>query len=98
MALRWDDRELDRALDSRAVRDAVLAKAEAIVADAKLLAPRRTGTLAASIRTEAVEDVDGYEVRVSWEKEAFWGLFQEFGTEHHQAQPFLRPAAAKHDH
>ncbi len=98
MALRWISRALDQALDTPKIRAKVLAQAEAIATDAKALAPKRTGKLARSIRAEPVEDETGYEVRVSWDKDAFYGAFQEFGTEHHDPNPFLRPAAAKHDH
>lgn len=61
---------------------------------AAALAPRRTGRLVAGIdvvvemraRENYIEGVVGVHKRV------FWAIFQERGTRHHAAHPFLRPA------
>jgi HK97 gp10 family phage protein len=38
------------------------------------------------------EDAGTLAVAVSYERRFYWGFFQEFGTPHHGASPFLRPA------
>ncbi len=77
---------------SAEVREKVHHVADEIAADAAGRAPRKTGTLAASI--EAVPDPnvpDGYKVVMEW-----YGIFPEFGTKRQPAQPFMRPAADAH--
>lgn len=65
-----------------------------VVADrAEQGAPKRTEFLATHVDVEVSEkNRDEVIFDVGPEKEAFWGLFQEMGTPHHAAQPFLRPA------
>jgi HK97 gp10 family phage protein len=71
--------ELEEAADQRVVRPA------------RARAPKRTGFGAATIRSEAVLDADGWEVRVSWSTAAAYMRFQQFGTRHMDANPFLVP-------
>lgn len=89
MTFRVDDAALKVALES-AVDPQVRDVAARIAADAQRMAPKRTGKGAASIHAEAQPDGS---VRVSWDPAHFYMLFQEFGTQHQTARPFLRPAA-----
>lgn len=73
---------------------------EQIAADARAAAPRSgdpgsSGAMADSIRHEVGEDSDGAYVRVSWDRDHFYGFFLEVGTSRMSARPFLRPAATK---
>ena len=76
------------------VNDRKREAAEAIADTAARLAPRDTGAMADSIHAE--EQNDGT-WRVSYDREHFYGVFQELGTEHHGPQPFLRPAAKRYE-
>lgn len=49
-------------------------------------APRATGRLAGSVRT--TEGINETEISV----EAGHAVYQEFGTRHHRAQPFVEPS------
>jgi HK97 gp10 family phage protein len=69
---------------------------DAIAADAREGAPKRTGRGAESIHGEVSLDAQGARVRVSWDREHFYMSFAETGTSHEAARPFLRPAAEKH--
>lgn len=81
-------------------RKAVLVKAaragaEIIRAEAAKRAPRDQGTL----EDEMVMTIAGtgsnaaeVTVKIGPSIRAFYGLFQELGTAHHSAQPFLQPA------
>lgn len=62
-----------------------------VVAPAKARAPKRTGFGAGTIRSDAVLDADGWEVRVSWTRAADYMRFQQFGTRRMEANPFLIP-------
>ena len=62
-----------------------------VVAPAKARAPKRTGLGASTIRSDAVLDADGWEVRVSWTRAAPYMRHQQFGTRHMDANPFLVP-------
>lgn len=66
---------------------ATQAGARTVEAIAKARAPKRTGRLTASIRTEQDGD-DAYVVA-----EVPYARFQEHGTRHHAPQAFMRPAA-----
>jgi hypothetical protein len=61
---------------------------EAVVAEARALAPVRTGALRSSIHYTVADRtlVIGVEVP--------WGVFQEFGTRFMRPHPYLRPALA----
>lgn len=72
---------------------AALAAGEVIREAAAAKAPRRTGFLADEIVVgEPVTDGGRVSVAVGPSEDAFYGIFQEVGTAHHAAQPFLRPA------
>jgi len=53
---------------------------------------REPGWLAESIEADEVPG-GGSAIRVG----AYWGIFQEYGTEYMHAQPFLRPAALENE-
>lgn len=92
--------ELDKVLQrlptivSRSVgRGALQAGARPIREAAKQKAPRDEGDLSRNIVARTVRrGRDEILVRIGPTKEAFQGLFQEFGTKNHPAQPFMRPA------
>lgn len=87
---------LKQAGDSMAghLEEAVLAGAEIVRQAASDNAPRRTGTLAASIVKELGKKSKQGEtaVKVGPNKKAFYGLFVELGTVKMSARPFLFPA------
>ena len=74
-------------------RDELLDIAGGVASRAEPRAPRRTGFGAASIHGEALMDPDGWIVRVSWARDAYYMGFHELGTEFLRENPFLRPAA-----
>lgn len=98
--------ELPKAVSLRVQREAARAAAEPMRAEAAALAPRdpevEGTTLADSIvigtisqrrlnrqgRSEVVVEVGPSRKPA----DAFYGYFQEYGTVHHAAQPFMRPA------
>ena len=59
---------------------------------ARQLAPKLTGAGARSIHEEEQDDGTW---RVCYDIEHGYMKFQELGTEHNRAQPFLRPAAKR---
>ena len=85
-------RLLEGAVRGAALKDAAQGGADIVRDRAAQLAPRgRTGKLAARMETEVVRsEPDHAEVAIG--PTAFHGLFQELGTPHQPAQPFLRPA------
>lgn len=85
--------KLEREIAARHIKDAVKAGAEIVAEDAEARAPRYRGILATEIAIEEEESTDKRAVyKIGPSKKAFWGRFQELGTSHHTAQPFLRPA------
>jgi HK97 gp10 family phage protein len=63
------------------------------------MAPREPGApdmadniVISTARTKSFEGVQSAAVAIGPEKRFFYGFFQEFGTVHHGAQPFVRPA------
>ncbi|MEX5636530.1 HK97-gp10 family putative phage morphogenesis protein [Parafrankia sp. FMc2] len=76
----------------RGIQRAVTESLDAVEAEAERRAPTRTGDLQrAGIGTEV--DDDGLAGDVGFTRDGFYGLFQEFGTSQHPAQPMLGPAA-----
>jgi HK97 gp10 family phage protein len=84
--------------------DDAIAVANDVARDARRLAPklahaivypsfvRMPGWLAESIEATQVPG-GGAAIRVG----AYWGIFQEFGSENMHAQPYLEPAAELHE-
>lgn len=71
----------------------VKAVAEPVRKLAEDRAPRNTGELAGNIIAETlVKRQDVCVVGIGPSKDAWHGIFQELGTSHHGAQPFLRPS------
>lgn len=89
----WHQREL-LAKVSGDVANNMYQACEFAAQKARALAPRRTGRLIRGIdivvemtaRANTIEGIVGVHKRV------FWAIFQERGTRHHPAHPFLRPA------
>lgn len=75
-------------------RAAVHKTARDIEADAKLLAPVRTGNLRNSITTEATDVASLVEAVVG--PTAEYGAHVEFGTSYQRPQPYLGPAVDAH--
>ena len=70
--------------------------AEVLRAEMSKRAPVRTGYLREhiGIGDAKIDEAKGQiTIPVGPNNKAFYGLFQEFGTRHHPAQPFMRPAA-----
>lgn len=86
------------ALDARTSRailaQIVVAAAEPVRAVAAQKAPiGQTGRLAGEMTTELLESkTRRASAGVGPHQDAWYGRFQEYGTVHHAAQPFLRPA------
>jgi len=74
-----------------------VAKSSRLVRDeARRRAPRRTGDLRRSLKSQRYYNprTRQVEYRVGWDRSiAFYGWMVEAGTEHSAAQPHLRPAA-----
>ena len=84
---------LPKAVQGKTLEDALLKSAEPIVEEAERLAPKLSGELATDIEAEPGRTNDKTrKVVIGPEKDDFYGMFQEFGTRHNPAQPFLRPA------
>lgn len=99
--LRRQMKRLPGVLRGRNLDDAILAAAEPIRADAARDAPRSPhptrNKLAEHIISIITDRGPGkVEVSVGPSRRAFQGFFQELGTEHHAAQPFLVPAFDTH--
>lgn len=77
------------------VKNAVDQLGEEVAADARQAAPKRTGEGAQSIRHDVVQGRDGWEARISWDRDHFYMMFAELGTSRQAATPFLRPALQK---
>ena len=70
---------------------AVAAGAEVLRDGAERRAPRLTGDLAEGMTYQLTAHRDGVTASIGPDKDSFYGLFQEFGTSHQPARPFLRP-------
>ncbi len=75
-------------IENKALREAGEVVKEAI----QMAAPRRTGTLKASIAVSNVKTKDGVkQVEVGPGKDGWYGKFVEFGTVKMRAKPFMAP-------
>jgi HK97 gp10 family phage protein len=84
---------LEESVAGQTLEQAAMAGAEVVRQEASRRAPRRTGMLAGHIVAELKEgSAERVSVAIGPDKDAFYGMFQELGTVHHPAQPFLRPA------
>ena len=83
-----------RPVNDRRIGEHAAEVLEPIAEDARRLAPKRSGRLAASILVaptfEFTGETDGQSV--SGGDGVFWGHFAEFGTVSQRAEPFLGPA------
>ena len=87
---------LSTRLSRRIQREALQAGGALIAERSKELAPRgdpSTPNLADEIVISNARPRDGsVGIAIGPTKSVFYGSFQEFGTAHHAAQPFMRPA------
>ena len=73
---------------------ALIAGADIIRDEIEARAPVKSGTLKNNIVTSGIrQDRNGVKhIEVGPDPDAFWGRFQEFGTVHQKAKPFIEPA------
>lgn len=84
---------LQREISGNLLRETVLEASEPVAEDVSANAPMLTGNLSENIETEVtIENRTKAQVAIGPGKSAFYGMFQELGTVHMPAQPFLRPA------
>ena len=83
------------------IRKAMEQSADELVQEIRARAPKDEGQLAenatARISRDGLSAQIGYSKNKSgfkraWKRGGFTALFQEFGTAHHSAQPFIRPS------
>ena len=87
-----DERGMLALARSLEIRDALLDTAAArVVRPAQVRAPKRTGFGASTIHAEARLAGTEWEIATSWSQAAWYMRFQQFGTEHMRADPFLVP-------
>jgi HK97 gp10 family phage protein len=90
--------KLSKALSRKIQRDALTEAAEPLRARMGELAPRSDKTSGVHLADDIVissargQDSDEVAVAVGPSPTTFYGGLQEFGTAHHGAQPFARPA------
>ena len=85
--------KLGQDMQRKALAAMASAAAEVVRRRASELAPRMSGDLAKNILAGQVKNEDRrVVVNVGPGKKEFYGMFQELGTKHSAAQPFLRPA------
>ncbi len=94
MDLKAKFRSLEARIGLKLLRRAGRSGGELIRERAATLAPMRTGRLrrTMAMRTRK-EDSETIEIEIGPAREAWYGRFQDTGTAHHPAQPFLNPAA-----
>lgn len=91
--LRKQLERLDGTMRKKTLERMVEAGGELVREVAAQKAPVRTGQLAASQIVQRIKS-SAYraEAGIGPDEDAWYGVFAEFGTVHHAAQPFLRPA------
>ena len=88
-------RELELSVQRKALRDGVRLGAELIAEEASRLAPVDTGELQERIvvsMRDSESDAKTVVARIGPARRVFYGIFDEYGTAHMTAQPFLGPA------
>lgn len=87
---------LSKRASKRVTREALEAGAVPVQKTAKAMAPRRPPMPDMAdhiiIATARAQGNETAAVKIGPESEYYWGFFQELGTVHMAAQPFLRPA------
>lgn len=78
-------------VEAQVLAEAGAAAAEILQGGMSMRAPRDTGELASDIEAELIIRRGHVIARVGPAKGSFYGMFQEFGTRFHAAQPFVRP-------
>lgn len=91
---------LSTRLSRRILTEALREAAEPMRKTMSVLAPHRPGKpdLRDTMTISMARGADGKEVAVAIgpSRAGFYGSFQELGTKHHGAQPFVRPALDAH--
>ncbi len=87
---RMDRNSIRGLVHSSEVKDGLEILGMIAEASSKEHAPVDTGNLRRSITHEVDRDVRGLYMR--WGTNVYYGIYQELGTRHHPAHPFLRPA------
>lgn len=90
-----DERALRALSSSDDMRDLLMEEAEPVERRMEMLAPKRTGAGARSIRREPVLDVESWVVRISWTRDHYYLYFHDRGTVNMRATPFLEEALAE---
>lgn len=84
---------LDGAMRRELLQRMVTQGGELVARVAGMKAPIDEGVLSESVIVEMIESSAYHATAgIGPHKDAFYGKFQEFGTQKHGAQPFLRPA------
>jgi len=93
----WKQREFIAKV-SGVVADNMYAACSYAAEEARALAPVRSGRMKKNIDMVVEVTAHGNTIEgiVGVRKQAFWAWFQELGTKHHGAHPFLRPAVFGH--
>jgi HK97 gp10 family phage protein len=86
--------QLERDIQQRILLDALKAGAQILVDEAKSIAPRLTGAMAAGIHMEIQKSANLKEVlmQVGPSRKQFYARFVEKGTKYARRKPFLGPA------
>lgn len=88
-----DDAAVKKMGQSEELKQAMVRAADAVVSEARRLAPRRTGRGAAGIHYETETKQNGdFDIHISYDEEQFYMGFVELGTRNMRPRPFLRPA------
>lgn len=94
MRVEWNEREIDRMLGDRVLRDRAELVAGAVADLARGMAPRATGAGAGSIRpTDVMFGESGWTVTVGADQLHAYMRFPDRGTRYIPAQRFLERAA-----
>jgi HK97 gp10 family phage protein len=96
--IRWDDAAIRDLADDVDAGDMVVDIARAMSRDSAVLAPKRTGRGARSIREWPGRDAGGHFADVSWSQERFYMSFPEFGTSRQRREPFIKPVFDRYIH
>lgn len=77
----------------QSLNEAAMIPARLIAQDAQGRAPQRRGRLKSSIKAVKGKAPNRFAGQAIVQAGVFYARFQEFGTSHHAAHPFFRPAA-----
>lgn len=87
----WDPEKLKRRVQAQ-VLDGMDRACHFVVERAREYAPVRSGKLRSEIQYKVIPHGTTVEGIIGVGRKPYWAWFQELGTVHHPAHPFLRPA------